>query len=79
MGDRKATSNPKGVARFCWLPHRDFDPAWAAIKFADQVKEQLLPFIIRQHLAFETASLHDLILLTSALGISKRRHVGGKR
>lgn len=76
MRDAKTTSNPQGLARVCALPNKDFDAAWAAIKVADEVKERLLAqallsFTVRQHLAFEMAPLHGLILLTGAPGTGK--------
>jgi len=76
MRDAKTTSNPDGVARRCALPDKEFDPAWAAIKIADAVKERLLAqsllsFTIRKHLPFESAPLHGLILLTGAPGTGK--------
>lgn len=76
MRDAKTTSNPDGVARSCALPDKEFDPAWAAIKIADAVKERLLAqsllsFTIRKHLPFESAPLHGLILLTGAPGTGK--------
>lgn len=76
MRNAKITGNPEGVARLCALPDKEFDAAWTAIKVADAVKERLLAqsllsFSIRQHLAFETAPLHGLILLTGAPGTGK--------
>ncbi len=76
MRNAKITSNPEGVARLCALPNKEFDAAWAAIKVGDEVKERLLAqsllsFNIRHHLAFETAPLHGLVLLTGAPGTGK--------
>lgn len=69
-------SNPAGVVRRCRLPHEDFAPAWTSIKVADSVKERLLAqallsLNVRQHLPFEAAPLHGLILLTGAPGTGK--------
>lgn len=76
MRDAKTASNPEGLARVCPLPNKEFDAAWTAIKIADEVKERLLAqsllsFTIRQHLAFETAPLHGLVLLTGVPGTGK--------
>jgi hypothetical protein len=42
MRDGKTVNNPEGVARQWVLPNKELDPAWAAIKVADEIKEQLL-------------------------------------
>jgi pachytene checkpoint protein 2 len=69
-------SNPEGVARHCLLPSEEFTPAWNSIMLAGGVRERLLAqsllsFTIRQKLAFESAPLHGLILLTGAPGTGK--------
>ena len=84
MRDAKTTSNPEGWAGRWAQANKEFDAAWAAVKVADELNERLLAqfllsFWVRQHLAFETALLHDLILLACTLDISKRRQVGRKR
>lgn len=76
MRDARTTSDIEGVARRCVLPNKEFEPAWTAIKIADAVKEQLLAqsllsFTVRQHLPFESAPLHGLILLIGVPGTGK--------
>jgi AAA+ superfamily predicted ATPase len=76
MRDAKLIGNPEGVARRCALPERNLDAAWTAIKVADTLKERLLAesllsLNMRQHLPFESAPLHGLILLTGAPGTGK--------
>jgi pachytene checkpoint protein 2 len=69
-------SNPDGVARRCFLPNDDFNPAWNSIMLAEGIRERLLAqsllsFTVRQKLPFESAPLHGLILLTGAPGTGK--------
>jgi AAA+ superfamily predicted ATPase len=69
-------SNPDGVARRIHIPHEDFAVAWSSIKLPDGVRQRLLAqsllsFTIRQHLPFEVAPLHGLILLSGAPGTGK--------
>lgn len=76
MREAKTTSNPDGVARRCPLPNKEFDLAWKSIKVADGVRDRLLAqsllsFTVRQHLPFESAPLHGLILMTGAPGTGK--------
>jgi len=69
-------SNPDGVARRCGLPNEGFTAAWTSIKLGAGVHERLLAqsllaLTVRQKLAFESAPLHGLILLTGAPGTGK--------
>jgi AAA+ superfamily predicted ATPase len=69
-------SNPDGVARRIRIPNDDLAVAWSSIKLPDGVRERLLAqsllsFTIRQHLPFEVAPLHGLILLSGAPGTGK--------
>jgi AAA+ superfamily predicted ATPase len=74
--ESKAMSSPDGVARRCRLPNEGFEPAWTSIKLGAGVHERLLAqsllaLTVRQKLAFESAPLHGLILLTGAPGTGK--------
>jgi len=65
----ETTTYPMGVARRCVLPHEDFATAWEAIKVDEGVRERLLAqallvLTVRQHLPFDQAPLHGLMLLT---------------
>ena len=76
MRDGKTTHNPEGIALRATLPNKDFDPAWTAIKIAEEVKQRLLAqsllsFTVREKLGFESAPLHGLILLTGEPGTGK--------
>jgi AAA+ superfamily predicted ATPase len=76
MSGISTLTNPAGVARTCRLPHPDFAAAWAAIKLAGAVRERLiaqalLALTVRQHLPFEEAPMHGLIVLTGEPGTGK--------
>ena len=69
-------SNPDGVVKHCQVPREEFSLAWRSIKLAAGVHDRfvaqaLLSLNVRQHLPFEVAPLHGLILLTGAPGTGK--------